>query len=60
MPNCPRCGSDLEETAEDAFYYKEQVRPFRDHVGEWTAGIEPKQLVLFDVGYVVDNVLSQF
>ena len=25
-----------------------------DHF-EWTARIDPKQLVLFDVGYVVDN-----
>ena len=25
---------------------------FWDHVGEWTARIEPKQLVLLDVGYV--------
>ena len=28
MPDCARCGSGLEETAEHAFYY---------HVGEWTA-----------------------
>ena len=27
---------------------------------EWTARIEPKQLVLLDVGYVVDNVLPLF
>ena len=27
---------------------------------EWTACIEPKQLVLLDVGYVVDNVLPPF
>ena len=26
----------------------------------WTARIEPKQLVLLDVGYVVDNVLPPF
>ena len=31
-------------------YYCERVRPFWDHVGEWTARIEPKQLVLLDVG----------
>ena len=60
MPDCPRCSSGLEETAEDAFYYCEQVRPFWDHVSEWTARIEPKQLVLLDVGYVVDNVLPPF
>ena len=60
MPNCPRCGSGLEETAEHAFYYCERVRPFWDHVGEWTARIEPKHLVLLGVGYVVDNVLPPF
>ena len=60
MPDCPRCGSGLEEAAEHAFYYYERVRPFWDHVGEWTARIEPEQLVLLDVGYVVDNVLPPF
>ena len=60
MPDCPRCSSGLEETAEHAFYYCERVRPFWDHVGEWTARIEPKKLVLFDVGYVIDNVLPPF
>ena len=61
MPDCARCGSGLEETAEHAFYYCcERVRPFWDHVGEWTARIEPKQLVLLDVGYVVDNFLPPF
>ena len=60
MPDCPRCGSDTEETAEHAFNYCERVRPFWDYVGEWTARIEPKQLVLLDVGYVIDNVLPPF
>ena len=60
MPDCPRCDSGLEETAEHAFYYCERVHPFWDHVGEWTARIEPMQLVLLDVGYVVDNVLPPF
>ena len=60
MPDCTRCGSGLEETAEHAFYYCDRVRLFWDHVGEWTARIEPKQLVLLDVGYVVDNVLPPF
>ena len=53
----PRSDNGLEEMAEHAFYYCERIRPFWDHVGEWTARIEPKQLVLIDVGYVVDNVL---
>ena len=60
MPDCACCGSGLEETAEHAFYHGERVHPFWDHVGEWTARIEPKQLVLLDVGYVVDNVLPAF
>ena len=60
MPNCACCGSDLEETAKQAFYYCERVRPFWDHIGEWTAHIEPKQLLLLDVGYVVDNILPLF
>ena len=60
MPDCPLCASGLEEMAEHALYYCERVRPFWDHVGEWTARIEPKQLVLLDVGYVVDNVLPPF
>ena len=53
MPDCACCGSGLEETAEHAFYYSKRVRPFWDH-------IEPKQFVLHDVGYVVDNVLLPF
>ena len=60
MPDCACCGSGLEEMAEHAFYYCERVHPFWDHVGEWTACIEPKQLVLLDVDYVVDNVLPPF
>ena len=56
MPDCLRCGSGLEETALHAFYYCERVCPFWSHVGEWTARISPKQLVLLDVGYVVENV----
>ena len=60
MPNCTSCGSGLEETAEHTFYYCEFVRSFWDHVGEWTACIKPKQLVLLDIGYVVDNILPPF
>ena len=60
MPDCPRWGSRLEETVKHAFHCCERVRPFWNHVGEWTARIEPKQLELLDVGYVVDSVLSQF
>ena len=32
IPDCPRCGSGLEETAKHAFYYCERVRPFWDHI----------------------------
>ena len=60
MPDCARCSSGIKETAEHAFYYCERVRPFWDHVGEWMARIKPKQFVLLDVGYVVDNVLLPF
>ena len=60
MPDCARCGNGLEETAEHAFYYCKQVHPFWDRVGEWTACIEPKQLVLLNVGYIMDNVLPPF
>ena len=55
MPDCARW-----ETAEYAVYCYERVRPFWDHVQEWTACIEPKQLVVLGVGYVVDNVLPPF
>ena len=55
MPDCPRCGSGLEETVLHAFYYCELIRPFWSHVREWTARIDPKLLVLLDVGYVMDN-----
>ena len=53
---CPRCDSGLEETASYAFYYCEWVCPFWSHVEEWTARISPRELVLLDVGYVLDNV----
>ena len=57
MPACPHCISGLEEMAEHAFYYCEWVCPFWDHIRERMARIERKQPVLFDVGYVIDNVL---
>ena len=60
MPDYALCSSGLKETAEHAFYYCKRVRLFWDHVGEWTACIEPKLLELLDVGYVVDNVLPPF
>ena len=60
MPDCARCDSGLEEPAEHAFYYRDRVHPFWDHVGEWTARIEPKQFVLLDIYHVVDNLLSPF
>ena len=47
---------DLEETALHAFYYCEWVRPFWYYVGECTARISSKQLVLLDVGYVEDDI----
>ena len=56
----PRCGSVLEETALNVFYYCERVRPFWSHIGEWTARVSPKQLVLLDVSYVVDNVVAPY
>ena len=60
MPDCPHCGSRIEETALHAICYCERVRPFWSHVVEWTAHISPKQLVLLIVGYVVDNVNPPF
>ena len=60
MSDCPRCSSGLEETTLHAFYYCERVRPFWSHVKEWTARISPRQLVLLDVGYVIDNVVPPY
>ena len=58
MPDYVRCGSGLEETAKLAFYYCERVLPFSHRIQ--AARIESKQLVLLDVGYVVDNLLPLF
>ena len=60
MPDCHRCGSGLETLALHAFYYCERVRLFWSHVKEWMARISPRELVLLDVGYVVDNVNPPF
>ena len=56
LADIPDCGSGQEETALHAFRYCERVRPFWSHVGEWMVHIDPKQLMLLDIGYVVDNV----
>ena len=37
-----------------------RVRSFWSHVGERMARIDPKQFVLLDVGYIVDNVDPQY
>ena len=60
IPDFPRCSSGLEETVLHAFYYCDRVRPFWGHVEEWTARISPRQLVLLDIGYVMDNVGPPF
>ena len=60
MPDRLRCSSGLEETAEHAFYYCKRVHPFCNHVREWTARFEPKQLVPRDVGYFIDSVLPLY
>ena len=52
ITDCNCCGSGLEETALHAFYYCEWVCQFCSYIGEWTACIDPKQLVLLNVGYV--------
>ena len=59
MPDCPSCSSGFKKMAEHTFYYCERVHLFWNHIWEWTARIKPKQLVLLDVGNVVD-VLPQF
>ena len=55
MPNCLHCSSGLEEMALHTFYNCEWVHPFWSHVVKWMAWINPKQLVQYNVGYVVDN-----
>ena len=58
MPDCPCCGSGLEETAFHALC--EWVHPFWSHVEEWTARIGPSELVLLDIGYALDNINPLF
>ena len=49
------CASGLEEMDEHT-YNLERVRSFWSQVKKWTIHIEPKQLLLLDVGYVMDNI----
>ena len=51
----PCRGREIKEMEKYAFYYCRGIRLFWDHVREVTARINPKQLVLLDVGYVVDS-----
>ena len=60
MPDYPRCDSGLEEMTKYAFCYSERVLPLWDHVGERMTRIEPRQLMLRNIGFVVDNVLPPF
>ena len=56
MPDYSHCSSGSEETALHALYYCERVGSFWSHVGEWTARIDSKQLVVLNIGYIVSNV----
>ena len=56
MPDSLCCSRDHEETTLHGFYYSEQVCIFWSHVGEWMAHIDPKQLLLLNIGYIRDNV----
>ena len=56
IPDCPLCNRGVEETPVHAFYYCERVRPFWNHEEEGMARIDPNQLVLLNVRYVMDNV----
>ena len=60
MPDCPRCGSGLEETALHTFYYYKRVLPFWNHIRELTAHISPRQLVLLDIGNIIDNIVPPY
>ena len=54
MTDCSRCSGEFDETTEYAFYHCKQVHPYGDNVGEVTARIYPKQLVLLDADYTVE------
>ena len=56
IPNCVRCRSGLEKTADHTFYC-ERVHTPRDYVGMVTARISPKQLAQVTIAYVVDNII---
>ena len=55
MPDSPRCSRGLKETDDHVFYLCDQVRLIWDYVGEVTGYIDPKQFVVLEVGYVMDN-----
>ena len=54
--DCLRWINGLKETALQAFYYSERVHQFWSQVRECIARIDPKQLVLLDIGYIMDNI----
>ena len=56
LPDCTRWGRGEDNMDVHAFYFCEGVYPFCRHVEEYMAHIDPKQLELLDVVYVVDNV----
>ena len=57
MPDCNRCNSGLEETAQHAFFHCSKVRPFWEYVNEVTARLFPdRPRTPLDVAYVCDNV----
>ena len=62
MPDYICCSSGFEVAFPDCiccssgFYNCQWVHLFWSHVGEWTVHIDPKQLLLLEVGYIVDNI----
>ena len=47
----------MKETVVYALWYCKYVCVFLDIIDEVTVSINPKQLVLFNVGYHVDNII---